>query len=64
MSSQIKLLEKEKLDYIKANWDIPNITVDKEIIGLSTQQRLEIHLLLKIEELENRITALEEVNKE
>lgn len=60
MVDKIKKLSKEKIDYIKANWDIPEtFDIFGEPEELPEIQQLIIDLLLRIEELEERIIELE-----
>lgn len=56
----VNLLPKEKLDEIKANWDIPESHDPQgKLIELPIIQQLHLHLLEKIDELEARIKVLE-----
>lgn len=68
LDNKIKILEKTKIDDIKANWNVSDENLGIDIItGLPNKlpeiQQIIIHLLIKIEELENRIQQLEEMRK-
>ena len=56
------ILEKHQIDSIKSNWNIGiHYDQDNNLIEIPEQQKLQLHLLDKIENLEERIKKLEEV---
>ena len=63
LNNKIKKLEKQKIDNIKANWDVSDEDLGLNFLGnqieLSEYQQIFLHLLLTIEELETKLNEMD-----